>query len=150
MRSTFNPSKFKDKQILPNWQKLKWEFFFNQHTWFPEVFPAAQKYKLAQTDATMITTNFMISTAVGCSLCEKWLENEAANCRLMIHTIWFCLFSFQTSRKTSTFYQRNDAITYHEAFIYYLYQLDLNFVRVKDFYYGSSLSATFATDNNCS
>ena len=49
----------------------------------------------------------------------------------MIHTIWFCLFVFQTSRKTSTFYQRNDAITYDEAFIYYLYQQDVNFVRVK-------------------
>ena len=72
----------------------------------------------------------MMSTAPGYQPCEKWLENEAADCRLMIHTIWFCLFIFQTGWKTSTFYQTDDAITYDEALIYYLYHLDLNFVRV--------------------
>ena len=56
-------------------------------TWYPEVFPAVQKYKLAQTDAAMITTNFMIGfTALGYWPCEKWLENEAEDCRLAIHT----------------------------------------------------------------
>ena len=57
-------------------------------TWFPEVFPAIQKYKLAQTDPTMITTNFMILPALRYYLpCEKWLENEAAIGSLMVTTL---------------------------------------------------------------
>ena len=52
----------------------------------------------------------------------KVIREWSADCRLLIHTIKFCLFTFQTSRKTRNFSPRNDATTYHdEALIYYSY-----------------------------